>query len=355
MFGFELNDVDPHDSMPRPVFKTLARENLPNLSTIMRQRVEEVFARISGEGEGAMKEGDEPVISAFDLSKSLIARMNNQLLFGDELGTSIPFTSGTARNGEGANKNTASNDEFEEQSVRYAWHTIIVMQILRQIPSLFVPFVAKIFLRWSGSMHYVGSRVQDLVNERLSKRTHERNEKARLDGTEWVISASSTPAQLSPQRLVQQMIALLFASMHQMQMATCWALIDLCAHQEHIPTLRKEIHDVFSSGCVNPYNKLRFMDAFLRESSRLNPLDGLTTQRKAMRDFYFSNGAGMVPKGNLVAIPQKVVMRDPERYENPEAFDPYRWMGQGGEEEANTMFTDVNWNFTFWGSPRKAW
>jgi hypothetical protein len=86
MFGFELNDVDPHDSIPRRVFKTLARENLPNLSAVMNLRVQEVFARIRGSGEGKMQPGDESMVSAFDLSKSLIARMNNQLLFGDELG-----------------------------------------------------------------------------------------------------------------------------------------------------------------------------------------------------------------------------------------------------------------------------
>lgn len=86
MFGFELNDVDPHDSIPRRVFKTLARENLPNLSAVIALRVKEVFARIQGTGEGKMQTGDSAVVSAFDLSKSLIARVNNQLLFGDELG-----------------------------------------------------------------------------------------------------------------------------------------------------------------------------------------------------------------------------------------------------------------------------
>ncbi len=87
MFGFELNDVDPHDSIPRRVFKTLARENLTNLSTIMNTRIKEVFARLRNDGEGKMQAGDSTVVSAFDFSKSLIARMNTQLLLGDELGT----------------------------------------------------------------------------------------------------------------------------------------------------------------------------------------------------------------------------------------------------------------------------
>jgi hypothetical protein len=368
MFGFELNDVDPHDSIPRRVFKTLARENLPSLSAVLSLRVKEVFARIKGVGEGAMQPGDTSVVSAFDISKSLIARMNNQLLFGNELGMCL----GLKRIARSSGQLTmlAEDDKFEEHSVRYAWHTIILMQVLRQIPSVFVPLVAKLFLFWSGSMQYVGSHVHRVVKSRLENRK-EGNEKARvrtllgsightltsrkLDATEWVISSSTTPMQLAPTRLAQQMIALLFASMHQMQMTTCWAIVDLCQHKEHIETLRQEIHDVFQSNVKNPYDKLHFMDCFLRESSRLNTLDGLTTQRKAMRPFTFSDGSH-IPAGNLVAIPQKVIMRDPERYQNPDNFDPYRYIPEKtGADTATTKYTDVNWNYTFWGSPRKSW
>jgi hypothetical protein len=86
MFGFELNDVDPHDAIPRRVAKILIRENLHQLGGIMKRRIEEVFARL-GITEGKTV-GGAVHMSAFDLSKMLIARMNNQLLFGDELGMS---------------------------------------------------------------------------------------------------------------------------------------------------------------------------------------------------------------------------------------------------------------------------
>jgi hypothetical protein len=56
--------------------------------------------------------------------------------------------------------------------------------------------------------------------------------------------------------------------------ATTWAIIDLCTHREFIEPLRAEIHSVFEGGVDRPYDKLHLMDSFLRESSRLNPLDG---------------------------------------------------------------------------------
>jgi hypothetical protein len=65
---------------------TATHRSLPKLNAIMALRVKEVFARIIGTGEGAMQLGDVSAVSAFDLSKSLATRMNNQLLFGNELG-----------------------------------------------------------------------------------------------------------------------------------------------------------------------------------------------------------------------------------------------------------------------------
>jgi cytochrome P450 len=72
-------------------------------------------------------------------------------------------------------------------------------------------------------------------------------------------------------------------------------------------------------------------------------------QRKAMVSFTFSNGA-KVPAGNLVAIPQREIMRDATRYSLPESFDPYRFM-TNSSTEAVAKYTDVNWDYTFWGSP----
>lgn len=58
--------------------------------------------------------------------------------------------------------------------------------------------------------------------------------------------------------------------------ATTWMIVDLCAHKEYIEPLRAEIRSILKSGLPNPYDKLYFMDSFMRESSRLNPLDGCT-------------------------------------------------------------------------------
>lgn len=85
MFGFEFNDVDSHDAIPRRVAKVYVRENLHKLCGSLKHRIEEVFSRF-GISEKEKAGGVAFQVSAFEVSKMLMARMNNQLLFGDELG-----------------------------------------------------------------------------------------------------------------------------------------------------------------------------------------------------------------------------------------------------------------------------
>lgn len=78
------NGVDTNNGIPNRVFKILARENLSRLSAPLQERVGEVYNEFFEEG----KIGEDlSRISLHTLSGTLIARMNNTLLFGSELGS----------------------------------------------------------------------------------------------------------------------------------------------------------------------------------------------------------------------------------------------------------------------------
>jgi cytochrome P450 len=257
MGGFTPNHIDPHNSIPVRVFKVLVRENLPKLSMPIKDRVAEVFDEHFKAGRVDQPDGTSK-IRLHMLSGTLIARMNNELLFGTDM---------------------AQDREFEKDTIKYGWDSALAMEIFRQVPTSFVPIVARLYMAWSGSMHRVTRRVQILVNSRLWEQRYEPKkdqgkERKHQDGTDWVISCSHTPEQAKSLRIAQQMMALLFASTHQMQMTVTWAIVDLCLNPEYITLLRAEIEDVFKTdGGGDPYNRLRLMECFLRESSRLNPLD----------------------------------------------------------------------------------
>jgi hypothetical protein len=95
--------------------------------------------------------------------------------------------------------------------------------------------ISPLLMAWSGAMKHVGEEVTKLVDERLEadrngsgrqfvKRylyhqyTKHKLTHPQLDCTQFVIGVSKTPQQRSPLRIVKQMVALQFASAHQLPM-----------------------------------------------------------------------------------------------------------------------------------------
>ncbi|CAG9988260.1 unnamed protein product [Clonostachys byssicola] len=202
-------------------------------------------------------------------------------------------------------------------------------------------------MAWGGAMNEVGARVTKMVTKRYA------DLQEKPDAVFYVIDASRTPQQRSPARVVQQMVALQFASAHQLPMALAWAIIMLCKHNGYIDMLREEIQESKEAGGLVSTSKLRLMDCFLRETARLNPLDGLSIQRKAVKPFTFADGSH-IPAGNLLAVPQEAILRDKRYYPNPGSFDPWRFYSPADSDKAIVRFTDVNWKFPFWGSPTQS-
>jgi hypothetical protein len=128
------NGVDEKNAIPNRVFKTLARENLTRLDRPLTEGVKDVFARFFEQG----KVGEQGFsrIKLQELSGTLIARMNNTLLFGEELGKSlVAFSCVEIR----LTRNIAKSPGFEQASIKYGWHSGIAMEIFRQIPKWSVP------------------------------------------------------------------------------------------------------------------------------------------------------------------------------------------------------------------------
>ena len=63
--------------------------------------------------------------------------------------------------------------------------------------------------------------------------------------------------------------------------------------------------------------------------------------RKALQDFTFSGGT-FIPKGTLVGVAARSVHYDENFYEDPNAFEPFRWADmRGGDEEEGSKYQFV--------------
>lgn len=104
------------------------------------------------------------------------------------------------------------------------------------------------------------------------------------------------------------------------------------------------------------------MESFLRESGRLNPLDALSIQRKALNPYSFSGNGPHLAAGSLVAVPQEALMRDSTLYAKANKFNGFRFVVSDEKNEqgetiprACPKFTDVSWKYPYWGSEKRAW
>ncbi|OTB17426.1 hypothetical protein K445DRAFT_276748 [Daldinia sp. EC12] len=333
MMGFEHNEIDSDEYVTMQVIKMHLRKNLPVLNPVIQRAVERGFpAYLKGATQSA--KGEVLITPVFSLVKAIVGRVNNQIFFGDEL---------------------SQNEEFAKAAMRYPWDGSTTGEICRYLPEAIVPIVGRIMMALSGSMRRVDHHVTKLVDKRLKELADGTGEKQHVDITQFVIISSKTPGQREPRRMVQLIAALLFAVSLAVPMALYWAIINLCVHREYIDALREEIQAVEQQQLSDPLKGMRLLDSFLRESGRLNPPDSLSVQRKAVKTFKLSDGT-TIPTGNLVAVPQYAVMRDPEYYPNPEQFNPRRFYLEEDLTSDNAVqrFTDVNIQYPFWGAPTKS-
>jgi len=70
--------------------------------------------------------------------------------------------------------------------------------------------------------------------------------------------------------------------------------------------------------------KMKKLDSFIKECLRLRMVSGVSTFRKAMKPFTFSNGI-TISAGETVASPAGAIHMDDSIYENATEFDGFRF------------------------------
>ncbi|KAF7913258.1 hypothetical protein BELL_0464g00040 [Botrytis elliptica] len=328
-YGFETGEIDPHDTIPGRVLKFLLRTNQPALRPRIQEKIEEAFSKVLSKGKAV---NDWTSVSVLGLSEAIGLRINCQVLVGDEL---------------------ANNQDYVDAVLRYSNDVILSMEFCRYMPAFIIPYACPAIMAWSGAMKKIAGHIRPLVIQRL--RDIEEKKTLPSDCITWVIESSTTPRQRTVERIVQQMIALTFASAHQLPLVLTFTIYNLCLHPEYIEPLTEEIRSMLSLPEEMQYKNMPLMESFLRESARVNPLDALSIQRKVMKPFTFSSGE-TIPQGNIIAVPQDALMKSPRYYNDPETFDGFRFVlpEDRGREEPRMKYTDVSSGFPFWGASKKA-
>ena len=76
-----------------------------------------------------------------------------------------------------------------------------------------------------------------------------------------------------------------------------------------------------------------------------------------MKDFTFSDGI-FIPKGTLVSTTARAAHFDAENYDNPDVFDPWRFMrmeSDGASDRLRNQIVNTHPEFLTFGLGKHAW
>ncbi|KAL4786385.1 cytochrome P450 [Aspergillus varians] len=268
----------------------------------------------------------------------------------------------------------AQNSEFTAAALEFPQKVILAAEILRATPNFLRGTVARLATRRHHAVRTLMRYLEPVVEQRLAARAESQGlgmtparTTTRLEVTPVRTTTLAkdlpgltwTSQQWTTKRMVGEIIAVWFGSVHQLAMTTTYAIEDICLHDEYVQPLREEIHEHLIGPSPRGLAGMPLLDSFVRESIRCTNSDAITVRRKAITPFVFSDGL-RVEQGDWVCVPQRAMMHDARRYENPDRFDGFRFVRANKQlvtgdhsvrvpEPSPLGLTDVSIDWPIWG------
>ncbi|KAG6149803.1 hypothetical protein E4U28_007074 [Claviceps purpurea] len=189
-------------------------------------------------------------------------------------------------------------------------------------------------VRYLTSTRYLG-KLQEKIRAEVDSRRNsfEKNRmKDILDYTmDWIDNRRD--AVYGDAHVVHVMISFISGALHTTSQLVVHTLFELASRPDYIGALREEIKQCFEQhgqGTKAAMDSMYKMDSFIKETQRLNPLDGASLARVALKDFTFSNGLH-VPKGSVIFTPNSPIFDDERFYPKAKTFDGFRFSRMRGD------------------------
>ncbi|KAI0593300.1 putative cytochrome P450 [Biscogniauxia sp. FL1348] len=329
------------------LIKTLRNDLTNHLPEVLPEIRMSLSALLDQHYESLPSVNGARVSSIFPVISRAIAQSNAFVFFGKEL---------------------SHNTEFIKAGITMVEHTLIISNVVQILPKSISDTVAK-FL---SSRLNAGDIVYDTLVSMVAQRFEERD-RARLghevpkhtDCVQWIMDNSPKTKPWTVGRVVHELVALWYGSVHITSVSACFVLFDLCNNKEYADPLRKEIENTgWEAFDKSGGRLLPLMDSFIKESTRLNPVECMSTRRRALKPFHFADGT-KVEAGQWVCTPLAGMGLDPKNYACPDEFHGFRFVQpatlakslaeiprhdfQIPEGQKPSQFTDMS-DLPFWGA-----
>ncbi|KNG49002.1 cytochrome p450 [Stemphylium lycopersici] len=324
--------------------RTLLTNNLPkilpDLTCIIRTRFQELHA--SHPVVNGKKQSD-----VYHMTVKLVVLSNAVSFFGKDL---------------------AKDEQFMVSALAYIEETLICAEIVRLLPSFLSPIVGGIIARTLKSHAVIFNRLLPIAQERCIERDAAKlGQKVpqHADCIQWIMETSPKNAPWTPQRVVHELMAIWFGSVHAVSTTVTFAIHDLCLHPEYVAPLREECKAQYAD-FERVGTGLPLLDSFIKESARLTPVESQSTRRSALQPFSLKDGTH-VNVGDWFCTPVRAIMTNPIDYPEANTFSGFRFADPAlvasletqhasfdVMQKKPTKLTDVDMTFHVWGTGRMA-
>ncbi|KAI0455772.1 cytochrome P450 [Xylaria acuta] len=238
-------------------------------------------------------------------------------------------------------------------SIDHAVAVVMYSGLLRQFPSIIRPFVAGL-LPQKRAVEQSKRDIKEAISVIL-----ERDLGSNGKGSEGVSSESSESGRLarwllkryrpaespefSPSLVYRDHYSLCFAAIHGPTFLLVQAIIDAASYPEYFSRVREEVDRELAQASFKKWTRetiarLTFVDAFCKESARMNPQGLIGWLRKTHKPITLSTGH-VIPSDTLIAATNPLYNPEATPWiRDPDKFRPERWMEDRTNPDPNASF-----------------
>ncbi|KAJ3904615.1 cytochrome P450 [Lentinula edodes] len=220
--------------------------------------------------------------------------------------------------------------DYINLNIEYTIDAFNGAKTLQRFPTVLKPIVRQFLTDVPTCLKRATKHIEPLIKERLQKEVD-------FGSSDWPDKPNDLISWLLDEakgerrkdiiyNIVSRVLLVNFAAIHTTSMTFTNALFYLAANPHLAQPLREEIESTVAEfGWTKAaMGKMWKLDSFLKETTRLSGLGGLTMSRMVLRDFTFSNGT-VVPAGTIVSVASYGMHHDDALYEDPETLKPFRF------------------------------
>lgn len=203
---------------------------LPRIKEIIKQELQlETQLCIGADGISNVR--------IFPAIKRIIAKVNCFVFFSEQL---------------------LQNQEFVEAALQFPFDVIMAAELVRMVPGFLAPYLASLATRRHKASKTLFNVLAPIVEKRLEYRRSGDPVDKPVDCMQWLIDTSPRSNPWTVERMVGEIVAVWFSSVHQPAITVTFALEDLCLFPEYVGPLRQEYSTVFSK---NPHDIAALMQS----------------------------------------------------------------------------------------------